>query len=228
MRLIGRVVAFALNDALNLRRAQHQNDRLQLLLDLTNRITSNLQLRELLRAIAASVREVMHCDVAAVSLLQPASGKSRLYALDFPQGKGFLREDRVQTLSAPSKRVLETLQPAIVDRFDPADFSPEIYDQVVAAEDWKSTLCEFRSLPRGRALELLASGETTEPSFTPNDVQFLTHAANQNAIAIENALACHRDFRSGSGQAYSRKALLEEEIPQEMNFEDIVENSPAL
>ena len=95
LRLIGRVVALAIDDALNLRRAQHQNDRLQLLLNLTNRITSNLKLRDLLRAIAASVREVMHCDVVAVSLWEPESAKSRLYALDFPQGKGFIREDRL-------------------------------------------------------------------------------------------------------------------------------------
>ena len=90
LRLIGRVVALAIDDVLNLRRAQHQNEQLQLLLNLTKRITSNLRLRDLLRAVAASVREVMHCDVVAVSLLEPESGKSRLYALDFPQGKGFI------------------------------------------------------------------------------------------------------------------------------------------
>ena len=62
LRLIGRVVAFALDDGLNLRRAQHQNDQLQLLLDLTNRITSNLELRDLLRAIAANIRDVIRAD----------------------------------------------------------------------------------------------------------------------------------------------------------------------
>ncbi len=39
-----------------------QNTRLQLLLKLTNQITSNLEFREVLRAISASVRELMHCD----------------------------------------------------------------------------------------------------------------------------------------------------------------------
>jgi formate hydrogenlyase transcriptional activator len=36
-------------------------DRLQLLLDVTNQVVSNLQLRDLLRAISASVRRVMQC-----------------------------------------------------------------------------------------------------------------------------------------------------------------------
>ena len=204
LRLIGRVVAFELDDGLSLRRAQQQNDRLQLLLDLTNRITSNLQLREVLRAIAASVREVMQCDVVAVSLLQPASGKSKLYALDFPQGKGFLREDRVHTLSTRSKRVLETLQPAIVDKFDPADFSPEIYDQVVA-EGLKST-CLIPLVTRGRALGLLTIARTTESSFTPDDVQFLTQVAGQIAIAIENALHTTR-FQNSKTSLLKRSSI---------------------
>jgi len=46
LRLIGRVVAFALDDGLNLRRSQQQNERLKLLLNLTSRITSNLKFRE--------------------------------------------------------------------------------------------------------------------------------------------------------------------------------------
>jgi transcriptional regulator with GAF, ATPase, and Fis domain len=50
--------------------------RLQLLLDLTKRITSNLQLREVLRAIAANIREVIQCDAVAVSLPDLAAGKS--------------------------------------------------------------------------------------------------------------------------------------------------------
>ena len=225
LRMIGRVVALAIDDVLNMRCAQHQNDRLQLLLNLTNRITSNLQLRDLLRAIAASVREVMHCDVVAVSLLEPTSGRSRLYALDFPQGKGFIREDRVQTLSAPSKRVLETLQPAIVDRFDPADFSPEAYDQVLG-EGLKSS-CLIPLVTRGRAVGLLTIARTSEPSFTPDDVDFLTKAAGQIAIAIENALAYHK-ISELKDKLAQEKLYLEEEIRSEMNFENIVGNSPAL
>ncbi len=61
LRLIARVVAFALDDGLNLKRALAAQARLQLLLNLTNRITSNLQLREVLREISANIREAMQC-----------------------------------------------------------------------------------------------------------------------------------------------------------------------
>src|SRR5882762_11642846 len=91
--LIGRVVAFALDDGLNLRRAQQQNDQLQLLLNLTNRITSNLERRDLLRAVAANIREVIHAEGVTVSLQDAASEKFRVFAIDFPHGKGVLKEE---------------------------------------------------------------------------------------------------------------------------------------
>jgi len=232
LRLIGRVVAFALDDGLNLRRAQSaqaclqsQNERLQLLLNLTNRITSNLQLRELLRAVAANIREVMQCEAVAVSLVDSASGTSRLYVLDFPQGKGFIKEERVLTIAGAAKRVLETLKPAVVNRVDPSELPAEIYAEVVA-EGLKNT-CLFPLINRGRALGILTIARTTETAFTPYDVEFLTQAAGQIAIAIENALAYH-EISELKDKLTQEKLYLEEEIRGEMNFENIVGNGPAL
>jgi formate hydrogenlyase transcriptional activator len=62
-------IALAFDDALNftaLRRAleelQSKNDRLQLLLEVTNQLVSKLELPDLLRTLAGSVRRVLHCD----------------------------------------------------------------------------------------------------------------------------------------------------------------------
>jgi formate hydrogenlyase transcriptional activator len=232
LRLIGRVVAFALDDGLNLRRAQGaraclqtQNDRLQLLLNLTNRITSNLDLRELLRQVAANIREVMQCDAVAVSLVDSAAGTSRLYVLDFPQGKGFIKEERVLTIAGAAKRVLESLKPAVINKPDPSEVPPEIYDEVVA-EGLKST-CLIPLINRGQALGLLTIARTTDAAFTPHNIEFLTQAAGQIAIGIENALAYH-EISELKDKLAQEKLYLEEEIRSEMNFENIVGNSPTL
>ena len=225
LRLIGRVVAFALDDGLNLRRAQRQSDRLRLLLNLTNRINSNLELRELLRTIAVSIREVMNCDLVAFSLLSRASGQARLYALDFPNGKGFIKEDDIVSTGGPGMRVLDTLKPEIVPRFDLADVPPEIYEKIVA-EGLKSS-CVIPLVNRGRGLGSLSISRTSEISFTPDDVEFLTQASGQIAIAIENALA-YREISELKDKLAQEKLYLEEEIRSEMNFENIVGNSPAL
>ena len=69
---------------------QRQNMRLQLLLDLTNSITSNLDLREVLRATSANAREKMLSDLAGIALPDEESGKFRIYALDLPEGPGLV------------------------------------------------------------------------------------------------------------------------------------------
>jgi hypothetical protein len=47
---------------------QSNNDRLRLLLDVTNKLVSNLELRDLLRAVSQDVRRVMRRDYDALSL----------------------------------------------------------------------------------------------------------------------------------------------------------------
>jgi formate hydrogenlyase transcriptional activator len=232
LRLVGRVVAFALDDGLNLRRAQSahacqqsQNERLQLLLNLTNRITSNLRLRELLRAVAANIREVMQCDAVAVSLVDSVSGTSKLYVLDFPEGKGFIKEERVLATAGAAKRVLETLKPVVVHKTDASEVPPEISNEVVA--EGLENICLIPLINRGRALGILTIARTTETPFTPDDVEFLTQAAGQIAIAIENALAYH-EISELKDRLAQENLYLEEEIRGEMNFENIVGNSPTL
>jgi len=225
LRLIGRVIAFALDDGLNLRCARRQNERLKLLLNLTSRITSNLNLRDLLRSIAANIREVMHGDLAAVLLLDSASGKSRLFALDFPQGKGFIKEDDAHVVAGAGKRALETLKPVIVERIGPDDLPPEIYEKIIG-EGLKSS-CVIPLVSRDRALGYLSIARTAVSTFAPEDVEFLAEAAGQIAIAIENAMAYHEisDLKDKLAQ---EKLYLEEEIRSEMNFENIIGNSPEL
>jgi formate hydrogenlyase transcriptional activator len=225
LELIGRVVAFALDDGLNLRRAQHQNDQLQLLLDLTNRITSNLQPRDLLRAIAANIREVMHADAVTVVLPDAASEKFRVLAMDFPQGKGVVKEELLVTPSPSVMKALDTLKPVVINTWEPNELSSDASD-LVAAEGIK-TFCNIPLVNRGRALGILSILRTTETPFSPGDVDFLSRASGQIAIAIENALA-YREISQLKDKLAQEKLYLEEEIRSEMNFENIIGNSPAL
>jgi len=223
--LIARVVAFALDDGLNLRRSQHQNDQLKLLLNLSNQITSNLELRDLLRTVAGKIRELMQCDAVSVSLLEPASERWRVYALDFPHGNGLLKEDEILTLSSAGKRVLETLRPTIVDALEPANVPPEIYERYAAEGlKWRYLI---PLVNRGRALGFLMIGRTSQAGFTPEDAEFLSQAAGQIAIAIENALTFEEVCKLRDKLA-QEKLYLEEEIRSEMNFENVVGHSSGL
>ena len=202
-----------------------QNRRLQLLLKLTKEITSNLEFRELLRAISASIREVMDWDAVQIWLADSASGKFRLYALDFPEGKGFVKEGILIESVGACKRALETLQPTIRNIANPQEFPPDLY-KLMLAEGLK-TQCVIPLVSRGRAVAALTINRRTDDPFLPDEIDFLKEAYGQIAIAIENCLAFSQisDLKEKLAQ---EKLYLEEEIRGEMDFEQIVGNSPAL
>jgi len=212
----------AMNTDPELRR---QNERLELLLNLTTRITSSLDLREVLRAISANIREVIHADAVAVSLPDAASGKYRVFAMDFPHGKGVAREESLVTPSGASKKAMDTLKPVVVDARVRNELAPDAYD--IATAEGIEALCSIPLVNRGRGLGLLSIFRTTVTPFSPEDVDFLNRASGQIAIAVENALA-FREISELKDKLAQEKVYLEEEFRSEMGFEQIIGNSPAL
>jgi formate hydrogenlyase transcriptional activator len=204
---------------------QRQNERLELLLNLTTRVTSSLDLREVLRAIAANIREVIHADAVAVSLPDAASGKYRVFAMDFPHGKGVVREDLLVTPGGISKRSMDTLKPVVIDAREHNELAPDTYD--IATAEGIEALCSIPLVNRGRSLGLLSIFRTTETPFSPEDVDFFSRASGQIAIAVENALA-YREISELKDKLAQEKVYLEEEFRSEMGFEQIIGNSSAL
>jgi len=202
---------------------QRQQERFELLLNLTTRITSSLDLREVLRAIAANIREVMHADAVTVSLPDAASGKFRVVALDFPQGKGVIKEELLVTPSAAVKKAMDTLKPVVVYARERHLLSPEGY----ADAEGIGAVCLIPLINRHRVVGILSILRATETPFTPEDVDFLTRASGQIAIAIENALA-FREISELKDKLAQEKLYLEEEFRSEMGFEQIIGKSAAL
>jgi len=87
-------------------------DRLQLLLDVTNQVVSNLQLRDLLRVISGNIRRVMQCDCASLALPNAENKQLQLKVLDFPEGKGFFHEEGVYSIEgSPYGTAFRTMKP---------------------------------------------------------------------------------------------------------------------
>jgi formate hydrogenlyase transcriptional activator len=230
--LLARGVALAVDDGLNLKKSQsarseleQQNARLKLLLDLANRITSNLDIRELLRSICANVREVMHCDAVGVTFPDSATGNSLVYALDFPESKGFVSEELLSRTDSASAIALETLKPVIVNQPNAATLGPQWYERSVG-EGFKAH-CRVPLVNRGRALGILCLARRNEHFFNEEDTDFLSQASGQIAVAVQNALA-YREISELKEKIAREKVYLEEEIRSEINFEQIHGNSPAL
>src|SRR5262249_20758159 len=150
-----------------------------------NTVVSNLELRDLLRAISASLRSLMQCDGVGVSLPDRESNQLRLYALDFPEGKGIIREEIVVPMEEDwgPARGFRTGEPLILNGRELARV-----DRLAAAEGFE-TVCFLPLLSRNRILGVLGLGRLQDNSFTEDDVDFLRQVASQVAIAVENALA---------------------------------------
>src|SRR5579864_1556262 len=207
---------------------QRQNERLQLLLNLTSRITSNLDLREVLRAISANFREVMRCDGAGIWRPGEEKGTFKLYALDSPVSKGFAKEDLIITPAEndPGRRAFETMKP-MVATVEEIGWPGGGEGYRVAAAEFVMIGCFIPLVSRGLAVGDLLIVRKTEETFTAEDVDFLSQAGGQVAIAIENALA-YREISELKDKLAQEKLYLEEEIRSEMDFEQIVGSSAAL
>jgi formate hydrogenlyase transcriptional activator len=233
LSLVASEVALSLDNALNFEDSekakqdlQNEHERLKLLLDLTNTVVSKLELRDVLRSISSNLRQVMHC--AAVGVYMPESDNKhvRLYALDFPAGKGLLKEEWLLPIEGSyTGRTLITGKPLMVDHLDPKFMKPEVY-QILVNEGVKS--CCFLPLHgHDRTLGVLAFGIADENSFTDEQLDFLVQVSNQVAIAVENALA-YRQIEVLKDRLAQEKLYLEDEIRTEMNFEEIVGDSTSL
>jgi formate hydrogenlyase transcriptional activator len=226
-------IALAFDDALNLaalRRTseelQSKNDRLRLLLDVTNQVVSNLELRNLLRAISQDVRRVMQCDYAGLSLPDAENEQLRLYALDFPEGKGFFHEELIYSIEgSPSGTAFRTMKPLTLQSPFPGWLDSPIA-QIAVREGLKSVCC-LPLISRNRAVGVLVLGRLRDDAFCQADINFLSQVANQLALAVENALA-YREIRELKEQLSKEKLYLEDEIRTEMNFAQIIGNSASL
>jgi formate hydrogenlyase transcriptional activator len=218
-------IALAIDDALHAEELERNNKRLTLLLDLNNAVVSNLELRDLLRAMSANVRRVMECDGVGVALPDPESDELQLYAFDFPANEGIAHTSiPIGGTMAPA-RAFRSGNPEVVNRIDLSGDNPDIPASAIAAG--VRCVCYLPLASRGRILGVLTLGRLAEKVFTQDEVDFLMQMANQLALAVENALA-YREIANLKDQLTQEKVYLEDEIRSEMNFEDIVGKSVAL
>jgi formate hydrogenlyase transcriptional activator len=199
-------------------------DRLQLLLEITNQVVSNLQLRDLLRAISAGVRRVMQCDLVGVFLPDAEGNRLQTFVLDFPESKGFIREEYCSMEESLGGFVFRTGQAWRGNASDVLQLG--LKDEPAIPEGLK-TGCFLPLVSRNRVLGLLGLGRREENAFSQADIGFLTQVASQIAIAVENALD-YGQVTQAKELLAEQKLYLEDEIRVEQNFEEIIGHSPRL
>jgi formate hydrogenlyase transcriptional activator len=223
--LISDFVALVVDDRMVRAQLESERTRLSLILDLNNSVVANLKLRDVLQAISPSIRKVMRLDFVALTLPDKDGQHTRLYALDFPDGKGLVQQDVMASFdSSVSGQVLRSGKPWVGDVGE----LPKLgFDPQIAIEEGLQTLCILPLRRGNRVLGALCLARLQKNAFTQPDVDFLSQIAGQIAIAIDNALA-YRQITELKDQLTQEKLYLQGELRSEMNFEEIIGNSAAL
>ncbi len=233
LQQVARQVAVAVDNALNFERAQayqrqlaQERDRLRVLLEVNNAVVSKLDLRSLLNAISASLRRVIHHEYTSLALYEEDKNEMRVLALDFPEGKGLIREEMLVPLEGSiTGTAFRSRQPLLLDSAAMEGFDSPT-SLLLRDEGVRSVVC-MPLLTHDRALGTLSLASLRDNAFDQGDVDILVQVAGQVAIAVENALAFH-EIGELKNKLAQEKLYLEDEIRSEMSFDEIVGESPSL
>ncbi len=219
--LVADQIALATDDAINFTNSQRAQERLQLLLDLTNHVASHLNLREVLREISAQIRSVMQCDGVGIGLPSPENSRFRIYALDFPNAPADLEEGyEPDEDNNPVAAVFRSGEPAVLTGENTKRLK-------IGADHGIRSSVHVPLTGRGGVVGVLSLGSQREYSFSADDLPFLTQVARQVALAIENALA-YGEVTEQKQKLTLEKLYLEDELRSEGQFEDIIGRSESL
>jgi formate hydrogenlyase transcriptional activator len=224
-------IAIAVENALNFEKtrqaeqvAKHERDRSNLLLDINNALVSHLDLTELVRAISNSLQSVVSNECVALAIYDSETDKLFAQAVSSvidPMPEGIYYDPEGTT----SGRVFKSGKPLYLPHPDYASFpSP------VTHGFFKSGLKSLYSMPisiHGRKIGVMSISSVREDAFTTDDQELFLQIANHVAIAAANSLAV-RDLETLKNKLAQEKLYLEDEIRNELNFDEIVGQSPAL
>ncbi len=207
------------------------------LLEMSNTLAAHLDIRQLLTAIAACLRQVKQFDAATLALHDAGSKMLRVQALEAPaadaKASGLTityapaeaADDLIPIDGSPAGWAFTSRRPLLLkgtaNEQLPFDVRAQLRDPSMQSACWIPLLGQEGALG---TLNLFSRRVGT---FTDDDLGILTQMAGQIAIALGNALAFRRVAELTQKLA-EEKRYLEEELRTEFNFEEIVGESKPL
>jgi formate hydrogenlyase transcriptional activator len=212
---------------------RRERDRLRLLLEITNSMTSKLNLRRLVEVLSTNLLRVTRSDFCSLLLPDADSGELRLTILYNPESRGAICDGAIIPIHGSiCGKAFRTGESQHFNSFeevrdDPASFGNDVghlfYERMMA-EGLKSG-CDLPLIGRSGVLGVLSALKRSERAFEKEDVEFLGQVSRQVAIAVENALDYETAVKDRDKETKQRR-YLEEEIRAELG--EIVGESPAL
>src|SRR5262245_35869569 len=227
------ITGIAIERHMNEQALQRERDRLRLLLEISNNMTSKLDLRGLVEALSTNLLRVTRADFCSLLLPDADSGELRLTILYNPESHGAIRDRAIIPIHGSiCGKAFRTGRSqhfnSLADlRDDPESFGNDVgrlFYERMTAEGVKSG-CDLPLVGRSGVLGVLSALKRSEWAFGKEDVEFLEQVSRQVAIAVENALDYDTAVKDRDKETKQRR-YLEEELRAE--FGEIIGESPAL
>lgn len=157
--------------------------QIEALSKISQTITSNLYLEDILRLIVMVTAEVMNSKICSLMLIDEGKRELVIRATQ-SVSEAYNRKPNIKIGEGIAGMVAKENKPIVV--LDVRKDSRYINREVAR----KEKLCSLLSVPmsvKGKVIGVLNSYTSTAHKFTKNEINILTTVANQAAVAIENA-----------------------------------------
>jgi formate hydrogenlyase transcriptional activator len=229
----GHITGIAIERHMNEQALRRERDRLRLLLETTNSITSKLDLHRLVEVLSTNLLSVTRCDFCALLLPDDDSGELRLTTLYNPEARGSLCDGTIIPIHGSiCGKAFWTGKTQHFNHFEEVRDDPESFGNSIGRPFYQRVIaeglisgCDLPLIGRSGVVGVLAALKRSERAFSKDDVRFLEQVAGQVAVAVENALNYETAIKDREKETKQRR-YLEEEIRAE--FGQIVGESPAL
>lgn len=195
------------------------------MLQLSQALLSNMDVRKLLGAISATLREVLPMDAATLALYDEKQANLMVQFLVVDDKNLQPTEVRLPIDSSPAGRVFSTREPLLLRRIQEGGFT------TAGVHHWTSIGMQsgiwVPLIHRGTAIGVLAIASRIEGAYTQRETEMLVQVADQVSMAVSNAMV-FRQIADLRDRLRQEKEYLEEEINLENRFEDIVGESGGL
>jgi len=226
------ITGIAIERHMNEHALQRERDRLRLLLEITNSMTSKLDLRHLVEALSTDLLRVTRCDFCSLLLPDADSGELRMTILYNPEPRGYVCDGIIPIHGSLCGKAFWTGKTQYFNHVDEHRNDPETFGSSVGRPYYQRHIqeglisgCDLPLIGRGGVVGVLAALKRSERAYSKDDVAFLEQVASQVAIAVENALEYEKATKDRDKETKQR-LYLEEEIRSE--FGEIVGESRAL
>jgi formate hydrogenlyase transcriptional activator len=166
-----------------------ERDHLKVMVEVTRSLVKPCELPELFVNISTILRPFMQPDYVGLALGDRSSSQLRLSVMDFPEGKGVIREDRL----IPGGGAFHSGHPVLITSLAE---SPMPFDlsRLLLAEGLNSA-CFIPLAGTGGPVGTLGFGSVRANAFSQHQEDLLGELAPSIGVALENALAVQRIAR---------------------------------